>query len=153
MTKAPHSHALPVTARPNRPAYWTDARLTRAANALWGRVAALRADIARELRKHDDERLGLIAAHVADSAELSIADVIGDVYLAEIERDVSELRGVESALERINAGTYGICIDCSEAVDPMRLEFNPHAAKCLRCQENAESSHRRTTRSAAAPYR
>jgi DnaK suppressor protein len=153
MRNGRHSLAQPVTARPNRPAYWTDARLTRVASALWGRVAALRADIARELRKHDDERLGIIAANVADSAELSIADVIGDVYLAEIERDVSELRGVESALQRINSGTYGICIACSEAVDPMRLEFNPHAAQCLRCQENAESSQRRTTRSAATSSR
>jgi DnaK suppressor protein len=120
---------------------------------LWGRVAALRAEIARELRKHDDERLGLIAANVADNAELSIADVIGDLYLAEIERDVGELRSVENALGRINAGTYGICIDCSEAVDPMRLEFNPHAAKCLRCQEDAESSQRPTPRSATTPTR
>ena len=111
-------------------------------------MAALRADIARELRKHDDERLGLIASNVADSAELSIADVIGDLYLAEIERDVSELREVESALKRITAGTYGICIDCAQAVDPMRLEVNPHAARCLRCQENAEHSHQRAPRSA-----
>ena len=110
---------------------------------MWGRVAALRADIARELRKHDDERFGLIASNVADSAELSIADVIGDLYLAEIERDVRELRDVESALARITAGTYGICIDCAQAVDPMRLEVNPHAARCLRCQENAQSTHTR----------
>jgi DnaK suppressor protein len=148
MTEASHHQTQPVVARSNRPAYWTDARLIRAASALWGRVAALRVDIARELRKYDDERYGLIATNVADSAELSIADVIGDVYLAEIERDVSELRDVENALKRINAGAYGICIDCAQAVDPMRLEFNPHAARCLRCQENAEHSHQRAPRTA-----
>ena len=106
-------------------------------------MATLRADIARELRKCDDERFGLIATNVADSAELSIANLIGDVYLAEIERDVCELREVESALKRLADGTYGICIACAEPVDPMRLEFNPHAARCLRCQENAEHSRRR----------
>ena len=136
-----------VAARLGRPSYWTHARLVKAATTLWGRVATLRADIARELRKYDDERFGLIATNVADSAELSIADLIGDVYLAEIERDVCELRDVESALTRVAAGTYGICIDCAQAVDPMRLEFNPHAARCLRCQENAEHSHRRAPRS------
>jgi DnaK suppressor protein len=148
MTEASHHQTQPVVARPGRPTYWTDARLIRAASALWGRVAALRADIARELRKYDDECYGLIATNVSDSAELSIADVIGDVYLAEIERDVSELRDVENALKRINAGAYGICIDCAQAVDPMRLEFNPHAARCLRCQENAEHSHHRAPRAA-----
>ena len=146
MTQLNHDQAQAVAPRPNRPTYWTDARLVRAASTLWGRVAALRADIARELRKYDDERYGLIATNVADSAELSIADVIGDIYLAEIERDVSELRDVENALKRINAGAYGLCIDCAEAVDPMRLEFNPHAARCLRCQENAENVQQRGPR-------
>jgi DnaK suppressor protein len=140
MTEASHQQTQTVAARPNRAPYWTDSRLIRAASALWGRVAALRADIARELRKHDEERFELIATNVADSAELSIADVIGDVYLAEIERDVCELHEVENALKRINAGTYGICIDCAQAVDPMRLEFSPQAARCLHCQENAEHS-------------
>jgi DnaK suppressor protein len=141
-----HDQTQPLAVRPSRLTYWTDARLVKAASALWGRVAALRADIARELRKHDDERFGLLATNVADSAELSIADVIGDVYLAEIDRDVCELHEVESALKRITAGTYGSCIDCGQAVDPMRLVLNPHAARCLRCQENAE--HSRAPRSA-----
>ncbi len=148
MTEASHHQTQTVAARSNRPPYWTESRLIRAASALWGRVAALRADIARELRKHDDERFGLIATNVADSAELSIADVIGDVYLAEIERDVCELREVENALKRINTGTYGICIDCAQAVDPMRLELSPQAARCLHCQQNAEHSRQRAPRAA-----
>lgn len=140
MSQPKHNQTQPVTARPSTPTHWTDARLVKAASALWGRVAALRADIARELRKYDDERFGLLATNVADSAELAIADVIGDVYLAEIDRDVCELRKVESALKRITAGTYGSCTDCAQAVDPMRLELNPHVARCLRCQESAEHS-------------
>jgi len=145
MTQSSHNQMQPVG--PSKSTYWSDARLIKTASTLWGRVAALRADIARELRKHDDERIGLIASNVADSAELSIADVIGDLYLAEIERDVRELREVESALKRITAGTYGSCIDCAQAVDPMRLQLNPHAARCLRCQENVEHSHQRAPRS------
>lgn len=147
MSQPTHHETPPVVARPRKPAYWTDARLVKAASTLWGRVAALRADIARELRKHDDERFGLLATNVADSAELSIADVIGDIYLAEIDRDVRELRDVEGALKRITAGTYGSCIDCAEAIDPLRLGLNPHAARCLRCQEKAERAHQRAPHS------
>jgi RNA polymerase-binding transcription factor DksA len=134
---------------PGTPAYWTAPRLSKAEKALSGRVTALRADIARELRKYDDERLGLVADNVADSAELSIADVIGDLYLAEIDRDVRELRDVENALTRISGGTYGNCIDCAQGIDPMRLEFNPHAARCLHCQENAERALQSGRRSAS----
>ncbi len=148
MIRPDQSQTQPAASPPSRPAYWTEARLIRAASTLWGRVAALRADIARELRKHDDERFGLMASNVADSAELSISDVIGDVYLAEIERDVGELREVESALTRIAAGTYGLCIDCAQPVDPLRLEFNPQAARCLQCQENAEHVQQRAPHAA-----
>jgi DnaK suppressor protein len=130
------------------PGYWSHARLVKAASSLWGRLATLRADIARELRKYDDERFGLIATNVADSAELSIADLIGDVYLAEIERDVCELRDVENALKRIAAGTYGICSECTQPIDPMRLELNPQAGRCLQCQENAEHTQEPSRRNA-----
>ncbi len=127
--------------------YWTATRLAKAEKTLSGRVASLRADIARELRKYGDERLGLVADNVADSAELSIADLIGDLYLAEIDRDVRELRDVETALLRIAGHTYGSCVDCAQAIDPMRLEFNPAAARCLHCQENAEHSPHRAPHS------
>src|SRR5918993_2337792 len=83
------THSFSV--RVGKPSYWSHPRLVKAASSQWGRLAALRADIARELRKHDDERFGLIATSVAHSAELSIADLLGDVYLAEIERDACEL--------------------------------------------------------------
>lgn len=127
-----------VGAQPHDSAYWTAQRLAKAERTLTGRLTVLRADIARELRKHGDERLGLVAANVADSAEQSIADVIGDLYLAEIDRDVGELLEVEGALRRIATGTYGRCIDCAEQIDPIRVEFNPHVARCLHCQESAE---------------
>jgi DnaK suppressor protein len=133
---------------PIKSAYWTAQRLTKAKGKLSERVASLRADIARELRKYDDERLGLIASNVADSAEQSIADVIGDLYLAEIDRDVGELLAVESALGRLAVGTYGSCIACGLAIDPMRLEFNPQVARCLHCQEGAERPLHRAWHSA-----
>ena len=132
------SGAVSVAAASNASTYWTAQRLAKANATLRSRVTVLRADIARELRKHDDERLGLIASNVADSAEQAIADVIGDLDLAEIDRDVTELIDVEKALGRLAAGTYGQCVDCGQAVDPIRLEFNPHVARCLHCQEGAE---------------
>src|SRR5689334_13947141 len=92
--------------------YWTDERLAAATYSLERRASELREDIVRELRKYGDERLTALADNVADSAELSIADVIGDVYLAEIDRDVRELDDVEKAVARIRAGKYGLCIDC-----------------------------------------
>ena len=108
---------------------------------MWGRVAALRTDIARELRKHDDERLGLIASNVADSAERSIADVIGDIYLAEIERDVAELRDVNNALTRIAAGMYGIGFNCNAADHSMRFPAQSSCSALLCAASRMPSIH------------
>ncbi|HET8697547.1 MAG TPA: DUF302 domain-containing protein [Gammaproteobacteria bacterium] len=101
------------------------------------RDAELRADIDRELRAYRAER-GVAAANVPDSAELSAAALIAEVKLAEVDRDFSELLEVESALQRLGAGTYGICVDCGDAVELRRLEKRPHAARCKRCQTAAE---------------
>jgi DnaK suppressor protein len=134
---------------PRVPSYWTRDRLSKVGRTLERRAADLRADIVRELRKYDDERLTAIADNVADSAELSIADVIGDVYLAEVDRDVRDLHEVERAIARVRAGTYGACMDCGHSVDPQRLRFHPQAARCLHCQENAERPVRDARRSSS----
>lgn len=42
--------------------------------------------------------------------------------------------GVAAALERIDAGAYGRCVDCGEAVPEGRLEARPDAARCITCQ-------------------
>jgi DnaK suppressor protein len=41
---------------------------------------------------------------------------------------------VLDALRRIEAGTYGVCVDCGGAVPEGRLEARPEAARCVSCQ-------------------
>jgi len=50
---------------------------------------------------------------------------------------VGELRQVNRALERLNAGTYGICTGCEEPIDARRLEALPYAELCIACAERA----------------
>jgi len=45
------------------------------------------------------------------------------------------LREVEDALQRFEDGTYGVCEDCNEEIDPARLEALPWARTCLRCRK------------------
>ena len=57
----------------------------------------------------------------------------------EIERSLSAgalaaLRDVQSALWRIEEGTYGLCVDCGAAIALERLEILPQTARCLPCQ-------------------
>ena len=41
---------------------------------------------------------------------------------------------VLAALHRIDAGTYGTCVDCGTVVPEGRLEAKPEAARCVACQ-------------------
>lgn len=102
------------------------------------RSAVVRADIRRELVKCDQEHYASLADRIADPGEKSVADLLSDVDLAEITRDVEEIREIEAALLRIAHGTYGRCIECGEAIARERLSAMPAASRCHACQEAVE---------------
>lgn len=52
-----------------------------------------------------------------------------------MEREAKSLVQIGDALKRINAGDFGICMDCEEPIAPKRLAAVPWAAYCLHCQE------------------
>lgn len=47
------------------------------------------------------------------------------------------LRDVEAALQRLDEGRYGLCVDCGTAIPVERLEILPQTARCLACQTAA----------------
>jgi DnaK suppressor protein len=49
-----------------------------------------------------------------------------------------ELRQIEISLQRIEAGTFGICEECDEEIPVKRLRVRPDASLCLNCQEAHE---------------
>lgn len=48
------------------------------------------------------------------------------------------LTEVERALERIEQGTYGKCVDCGQPIPEKRLEAIPWAARDVKCEEQLE---------------
>ena len=45
---------------------------------------------------------------------------------------------VKAALKRLDAGTYGKCVNCGKDINPRRLEALPYATLCIDCQAAAE---------------
>jgi len=45
-----------------------------------------------------------------------------------------ELAGIEHALHKFEEGTYGLCDNCGQPIDPARLEALPQASLCLNCK-------------------
>lgn len=54
--------------------------------------------------------------------------------LALRERAEQHLAEVDAALARLDAGTYGRCVECHRDIAPERLEALPWAAHCIDCQ-------------------
>ena len=99
----------------------------------------------------DDDRIGILSsADVARYAAL-LRDRRGEqltrlAHLARQDPDAvddhaeiaerlarEELSEVESALARLETGTYGRCEACGDAVPPLRLEAIPHVRTCVAC--------------------
>ena len=108
-----------------------------------------------ELRKQlvaEQERLTeLIAEHEQELEEARLTETAADrspdpgnaeagsmkfEYEKElsIERNTIDLlHKVERAIERVDAGTYGVCESCGSEIPIARLEVLPYATMCVTC--------------------
>ncbi|HET9015637.1 MAG TPA: TraR/DksA family transcriptional regulator [Thermomicrobiaceae bacterium] len=94
---------------------------------------ALSADLGDSAASQGAE--GVLATHLADAA----SDLVtAETSLGDLRGVDAELAEIDQALQRIERGTYGRCIDCGEPIDPARLRALPTAARCFRCQERHE---------------
>ena len=61
-----------------------------------------------------------------------------DFAIGALDREGVRLRQIETALERIDSGSFGICLNCEEDIGAKRLAALPWAAFCIVCQEAAD---------------
>jgi DnaK suppressor protein len=52
------------------------------------------------------------------------------------------VRQLRSAIERIDDGSYGVCLQCEENIAPNHLKAVPWAELCINCQEGTDRSCR-----------
>ena len=87
----------------------------------------------------DTGELTTIDQHPADSGT-SLADA--DREEASLEVLLGQQERVKDALARVDAGTYGRCVDCGRDLPDERLEARPEAERCVDCQQKAEAAAR-----------
>lgn len=102
------------------------------------------------LKEKLEEKLAAARAEIAllDKKLETKADYglgIGDPNIYEWEMNFalrqkaeSKIKSIESALQRMEQGTYGLCEKCSQAIDPERLEILPEATLCVKCAKSLE---------------
>jgi RNA polymerase-binding transcription factor DksA len=61
---------------------------------------------------------------------------------ASLEVIAAQRDRVTRALERLEAGSYGECVDCGTSMPEERLEAKPDAERCVPCQQRHEAAVR-----------
>lgn len=102
---------------------------------------ALTAEVGRDLDRLREDGLDSIVGAVPDPGDESVASMISDLNQADASRDVHELQNLDAARQRMDEGSYGICIQCGQDIGFERLRANPGAERCIRCQTQYEKTH------------
>ena len=58
------------------------------------------------------------------------------------EFELKEMQSIDQAMERIELGVYGVCLECGQSIALRRLQVAPEAAFCLNCQSRLEHPSR-----------
>ena len=74
------------------------------------------------------------------------ADIGTEVYMQDMQNSLTnheegKLNDIETALDKIENGTYGICDVCHKSIDQDRLDILPETNLCSECAKNKPDLH------------
>ena len=72
-------------------------------------------------------------------AELGSDNFEQEFTLGIMEAEEDTLTRIEEALERIESGRYGRCVECDGVISKARLNAIPYTPVCIKCAEEQES--------------
>ncbi len=98
---------------------------------LRGDVNAL-ANAALNKRSEANGDLSSMPIHMADIGSDNFEQ---EFTLGLMENEEETLGKIEAALERIEDGDYGSCIECGKVVPKLRLNAIPYTPHCVKCAE------------------
>jgi len=83
------------------------------------------------------------ASDALDKSEDDLAQIqtSRDVAFAINEHETAGLLAIDASLKRIQAGVYGLCVDCGTHIPAARLDAAAHTLRCLACQTSHELKH------------
>lgn len=94
-------------------------RLRARLDELESRLKGIESDLHRPGDPDDEER----------AIEREGVEVQEDLGKAGLD----EIRMIRAALQRIDKGEFGYCVNCGEEIAKARLEVVPHAPRCRNC--------------------
>ena len=98
-------------------------------------LATLRDEHPGSLDDEVEENAAPSDNHLAETATATLGREI-DYTLGDNAQQV--LAEIDAALQRIEDGTYGTCVNCGGEIPRERLEANPWASLCIDCKRRVE---------------
>ncbi|MCX5196773.1 TraR/DksA family transcriptional regulator [Streptomyces sp. NBC_00249] len=120
---------------------WTETEVEEARTELLSEVLRLRAELdASEvaitgLMRDSGDGAG------DDQADTGTKNITRESELALAANATSMLEQTERALERLEAGTYGLCENCGQPIGKARMQAFPRATLCVDCKQKQERRH------------
>jgi RNA polymerase-binding protein DksA len=113
-------------------------------NTLLSLRARLRGDLDQmtdeALRRAQPESSGNLSNVPLHMADVGTENYDQEFTLGLIENEQSTLEQVQTALGRINEGTYGRCEECGELIAKPRLQALPYTPHCIECARKLEGA-------------
>jgi len=137
MSAATRSNAADLPVRPGEEP-WTDAELKEVRAELESEVASLRADLAKAASDIAERLTDAVRDAGDDTADAGTKAFEREHELALTQNARDLLDQGERALDRIDAGTYGVCESCGQPIGKARLLAFPRATLCVECKQREE---------------
>jgi DnaK suppressor protein len=112
----------------------SDARRSELTAILHDRRRQIQNDVQSRIRDSRADR----GHEVVDDVENSGAGMQEAIELSLIQMKAQTLNAVEHALVKVEAGTYGYCVECGDEMTEQRLRALPFAVRCTACEQKRE---------------
>ena len=77
-----------------------------------------------------------------DEVDFTSFEIENQMRMRLRNRESLYLKKIEEALDRIQAGVFGLCDKCEEDIEMKRLEARPTTTLCVACKESEERSEK-----------
>ena len=87
-------------------------------------------------------RVSILIQQVADPLDMTLQAAERELAVQRLGLSSTLARSIQRAIERLDNGSFGLCLKCEDNIAPKRLNALPWAEFCIRCQEEADRSDR-----------
>ncbi len=90
------------------------------------------------LNKNRSEANGDLSSMPIHMADIGSDNFEQEFTLSLMQSEEGTLEQIETSLERIEDGTYGLCDECGARIPKQRLNAIPYTTQCVRCASARE---------------